>query len=375
MNLTFEELYKFAMAKNGQVYELDGTIKKEYAPLLQKVEKACINNPECIEMINRLRQATSEKDIEQIKELFQIKFGKKEDEKEKTQEEIISEVYGISLESIEHFRLDNGKEYYKFYDKNQNKDFVIEQNDKNKNLSEEFKEIQEQVSDTQKYSEKQNSEAIFNYQRMHTNNEVELYTPYDLENRPDLLNDITVEQMRILSVLLKNKDSLRINVINPKLGIAIDENHKIISVTYDLTKNEYNITYPEEYKYTNDIEQTNINGNIEDKEVSNDNPETFSEELIDEEKVKFLYEYPEAINRTDVVPEEQREAYLDAVEKYKQELQKSNEKIKKEPQKVYVKKYKYNQYKKAGFMNTILLALLTGFAGGVITMVVYNIIK
>lgn len=372
MNLTFEELYKFAMATNKQVYELDGTVKKEYESLLQKVEEACTNNTEYIEMINKLRQSTSEKEIEQIKELFQMKFEKKEDKKEKTQEETISEVYGISLESIEHFRLDNGKEYYKFYDKNQNKDFVIEQDNKNKNLSEEFKEIQEQVSDTQKYSEKQNSEAIFNYQRMHTNNEIELYSPDELENRPYLLNDVTVEQMKILLVLLKNKESLRINVINPKLGIAIDENHKIISVTYDLTKNEYNITYPEEYKYTNDMEQTNVNDVVE---VSNDNPETFNEELIDEEKVKFLYEYPEAINRTNFVPEEQKQAYLDAVEKYKQELQKNNEKTKEQPQKVYVKKYKYDQYKKAGFMNTILLALLTGFAGGVITMIVYNIIK
>lgn len=38
-------------------------------------------------------------------------------------------------------------------------------------------------------------------------------------------------------------------------------------------------------------------------------------------------------------------------------------------------KVKKDLFNKAGFANTILLALLTGFAGGVMTTIMYMIIK
>ncbi len=377
MELTFEELYKFAKANMSQIYGLDGSLNEDYILLSKKVNEAAANNNDYMLLINKLRQATTEYEINQLRELFKSKFEKKE----KTEEEIISEVYGISLDNIEHFRLKNGKEYYKFYDIKQNKDFILEQNNENKNLSEEFKEIQEEVLSTQKYNSTGNAEEVFKYQRMHTNNEVALYSPNDLEVRPELLNDLTKEEMKALYILLKNKDALRIRSINPKLGIVIDEDHKVISAAYDEARNEYDITYPEGYKYSNDVDYTNQQGNVyeieidNDIEISDDIPEIIEEVEIDPEKVKFLYEYPEALEREEFMTPKEKQAYIIALDGYKKTVEKRNGKNKGQKPKIYTKKKDDNIYRNAGFMDVVLLAILTGFAGGVITMVVLNIIK
>ena len=207
---------------------------------------------------------------------------------------------------------------------------------------------------------------------MYTNNEVKLYFINELENNPNLLANLNSEQLKVVSALIKNKDKLHIDKINPETGIAIDSNHKVITAIYNETTNEFDISEPEQYNYSNDVESVYDGYNVEDIEIANDIPKVIDGVEIDIEKVQLLYEYPEIIDKEDVMPPKQKNAYIMALQIYKQIFARRVKNQQNSKQKIFVKT---TDYKKAGFMDIILLAGITGFFGGVMTMIILSIIS
>lgn len=305
----------------------------------------------------------------------------KEKENKKDEMENITEEYGIDFKNIKHVRLQNGKEYYKLYDIKLNKDYLLEQDNKNKNLSEEFKEIQESVKEAQKYSDETNASEVFRYQLMHTNNGKILYSIEEIENNPDLLSNINVEQIKAISTLLKNKDRLHLISINVETGIAIDQNHEMIVAELNERTHQYEINRPQEYEYDTEIVSSNEileNMNLLDIDsydivITDDVPTIVNGENLDPARVKFFYEYPEALDKQ-TLSKKERLAYLIAIKKFQLMKEAKQRELEKEDVKKYVK-VKKNLFNQTGFTNTILLSLLTGFAGGVITTIVYMVIK
>ena len=307
------------------------------------------------------------------------KYNSRKNEKDEMEE--LTEEYGIDFKNIKHIRLQNGKEYYKLYDMKLNKDYLLEQENKNKNLSEEFKEIQASVKEAQKYSGETNASEVFRYQLLHTNNGKILYSINEVENNPDLLTNINKEQMKAISTLLKNKDKLHLISINIETGIAIDQNHEMIVAELNEKTHQYEINRPQEYKY--DTEIVSFNEMLEDMDlldidsydivITDDVPTIVNGENLDPARVKFFYEYPEVLYKQ-ILSKKERLAYLIAIKK----LQLMREAKIREMERVDTKKYskvKKVLFNKAGFTNTILLSLLTGFAGGVITTIMYMVIK
>ena len=383
MHLTFDELLKYAKRTIRDMHDENGNIKSEYVELREKIENHCSMCSECTETFNQLQQANSLEEIERIRN----KFEHKEQKEELSEEEIISKKYGINVDSIEHIKLNDGKEYYHFYDIRLNKDIVLKQSSDNKNMSEELKEVQEGLSSAQGADEKENGEEAFRYQRMHTNNEIDLYSVEELTNRPEILGRLDVEQMKAVLVLLKNKDILNIKEINPETGIAIDDRHKVITSYYNKNTQKYEVDLPNEYQYkTNDvpaeqIEEISQNNYIDDiSNKTDDIPNEIDGILIDRERVKLYYEYPELLEGGAITNEQEKQAYIKAVQKYSEiQEQKTNGSQMDKP-KVLVKNNKNSivgesNLKQAGFINLLLLSLATGFAGGVITTIMYMIIK
>ena len=383
MHLTFDELLKYAKRTIRDMHDENGNIKREYVELREKIENHCSMCSECRETFNQLQQANSLEEIERIRN----KFEHKEQKEELSEEEIISKKYGINVDSIEHIKLNDGKEYYHFYDIRLNKDIVLKQSSDNKNMSEELKEVQEGLSSAQGADEKENGEEAFRYQRMHTNNEIDLYSVEELTNRPEILGRLDVEQMKSVLVLLKNKDILNIKEINPETGIAIDDKHKVITSYYNKNTQKYEVDLPNEYQYkTNDvpaeqIEEISQNNYIDDiSNKTDDIPNEIDGILIDREKVKLYYEYPELLEGGAITNQQEKQAYIKAVQKYSEiQEQKTNGSQMDKP-KVLVKNNKNSivgesDLKQAGFINLLLLSLATGFAGGVITTIMYMIIK
>ena len=144
MHITEEELKKYFQLKNN--FENNNLkLTEEDLIFINKINNHVRICPDCMNKYNS------------------------KDTKEDEMENLTNE-YGIDFKNIKHIKLQNGKEYYKLYDIKLNKDYLLEREDNSRNLSEEFKQIQEQVKETQKYSAETNASEVFRYQLMHTNN-------------------------------------------------------------------------------------------------------------------------------------------------------------------------------------------------------------
>lgn len=378
-HLTFDELLKYAKRTIKDIRDENGKIKREFIELQEKVESHCSACPECKEVIEQLYKSSSLAEIEQIRN----KFEKKDQMEKVTEEEMISQKYDINVDSIEHIRTHDGKEYYHFYDIRLNKDIVLKKNKENYNLQEELKDVQDNLLSAQGYNEKENGEEAFRYQRMNTNNEINLYSVEEIINRSELLGNLDAKQMKAILVLLQNKDYLNIKQINPETGIAIDANHKVVTSYYNKNSQKYEVDLPTEYKYTTDTNSVEQEESKTSNDISDKNDDIQNEidgVLINRERVKLYYEYPELLNGGMIVNQQEKEAYMKAVQEYSilQEQKQSGAQMDKP--KVLVKKDKNSiaieeDIRQAGFINILLLSLAIGFAGGVITTIMYMIIK
>ncbi len=361
-HVTEEQFKKYFELKNN--YEKNHiSLTKEEIEFVNKVNEHVVN---CFSCTTHFKQMEEQE-------------KKKQEEKQSVEQ--LSEEYGIDFKNIKHIRLKNGKEYYKLYDTKLNKDYLLEQNDKNKNLSEEFKEIQQQVRQTQMYSSTSNADEIFRYQLLHSSNGRKLYSISKIQSHPDLLENITTEQKKAINILLKNKDNLHLISINIESGIAIDEKHEMITAELNPLTKEYEINKPQEYQYdSNTVTGVEIVENLDSIDVNeyqievvDDIPTVVNGEDLDPAKVKFFYEYPEALKKQQL-DQKRRLAYLIAIKKYQLLQEAKIRRLEQQDVKKYVK-VKDNKNRMAGFASPILLALLTGFAGGVITTIMYMIIK
>ena len=240
MDITFEDLVKYAKIKN-----VNGTDLKELLAnksLIYKVEELRNNDSHIDEVVNRLQNCYfSNIELTEIEDLYEKYFGP---DVKKAPEEDIAEKFGVALDNIEIVNLDNGEEAYKFVSLN-NRDIVLKKDD-NKEVNE-----AKEVSKLNGYKE------------------LKFYTKEELNNRLDLLNDLSLEQIEKIRSLTKNKN---VEVINPEFGLALDDDHKLITATYDKENGVVNVV-DEEQEILDEIEDLELdtaNANVaEEKEYAN----------------------------------------------------------------------------------------------------------
>ena len=240
MDITFEDLVKYAKIKN-----VNGTDLKELLAnksLIYKVEELRNNDSHIDEVVNRLQNCYfSNIELTEIEDLYEKYFGP---DVKKAPEEDIAEKFGIALDNIEIVNLDNGEEAYKFVSLN-NRDIVLKKDD-NKEVDE-----AKEVSKLNGYKE------------------LKFYTKEELNNRLDLLNDLSLEQIEKIRSLTKNKN---VEVINPEFGLALDDDHKLITATYDKENGVVNVVDEgqEILDEIEDLELDTANANVaEEKEYAN----------------------------------------------------------------------------------------------------------
>lgn len=240
MDITFEDLVKYAKIKN-----VNGTDLKELLAnksLIYKVEELRNNDSHIDEVVNRLQNCYfSNIELTEIEDLYEKYFGP---DVKKAPEEDIAEKFGVALDNIEIVNLDNGEEAYKFVSLN-NRDIVLKKDD-NKEVDE-----AKEVSKLNGYKE------------------LKFYTKEELNNRLDLLNDLSLEQIEKIRSLTKNKN---VEVINPEFGLALDDDHKLITATYDKENGVVNVVDEgqEILDEIEDLELDTANANVaEEKEYAN----------------------------------------------------------------------------------------------------------
>ena len=231
MNITFMELVKYAKMKSVNGYNLDQILKHE--GLIRKVEKLKKEDSQLNEVVEKLKKCDfSDKELNRLKDLFESYFGL---EVEATDEELIAEEFGVSLDKVDTIKLKSGEEIYRVIDSD-NRDIVL-QKDHNKKLGDELSEYASVVGFDSNLEN--NTEGACEYQRINGYNNLEFYTKEEINNRPELLEELSIDQIEKIRVLIKMNNVV---FINPKFGLGLGVNHQLIYADYNSSKGTVSVS-------------------------------------------------------------------------------------------------------------------------------------
>lgn len=330
-----------------------------------------MNNASSIE-----REELAKKYLEQLEEPV---------ESANLEENEISKTFGIDISNIEHKFLNNGIEIFYFYDLKLNREVVLQNNRYGKNLVEQLKEIQQKNQLFQTSNDEQNTNNILEQQINKSNIELKMVTLNEIKNNPDLVSTLKDEENDKLNYLIDNYIYLNIKCINLENLIYIDNNNKLREVVYDKENDRYYTDEPKtanyqeetqniETTYSNYIEEAlddyNNNYNIEnEKNFETESFDDLSETI--KEQTKIYYNYPEILERIDDT--NKKEQWKHYVNLYTQKLeQEKNLQNQYKPQQK-VKKDIIN--KKAGYVDALILSLITGFTFGIFVTILTIILS
>ena len=322
------------------------------------------------EIFTKLMEASrKDKNLETL--LYQLPNANIEERKEllnqylnpnKTkEEEVIAETFGIDTSFINHLVLQNGKEIFSFYQPNINKQIVLE-NNKEENLAEQLKKWQEEhpnIEDRYKMLQEQRMEK----------GELK-FIPIDKINEyENLVNKLNEEEKQALDYLIKNKAKFSIEVVNIENVLGMDKNGQIVESYLDKTTMEFRLEKPKQNLYSKQENETNVekeqnfDENIDEEKQANNEEDIDIEKQLEEEglnkdqiktikeKLELYMQYPELLEY--LTPEDKifYEKYLNTYRKIKEQEQKEKPKV-------------YQKNMETGYVDVLILSLVTSFAGG-----------
>ena len=316
---------------------------------------------------------------------------KQENTVEQTKQNM-AKVYGIRLTDIEEVILPNGKEYFKFYNPDDQTIKMIENLHDSKNLNEQFTEFQKSISTSQSENERQNARAVFDYHLKFYNIELPLISVRELKGNKSAykyqFDALDPKKKKAIRILIENMDYLDLQYINLEEAVGIDKDNNVIVATYNpLTdqcelsaaerrsydQGQVSITASDEY-YTFDIRDEEFDelANIVDDENEKTNdtrPVAIRNHAINVAFAKQAYQYPEIIERSELSDFEKMlyRGLIAAISRKRQKAQGLN----KNKQYVLTPK-KPNQ---TAFVDSVLLALLLGFSSGLLMTLIYMTFK
>lgn len=265
-----------------------------------------------------------------------------------TKRQEIAHIYGLSLADIEHVVLENGKEIFKFYNPKDRSIKMIENRDYGSNMSESFKNIQQELTFTQSENAKENAEQIYNHNSDYKQVELSLVSVTELKgNKYQYIRQInslsTIDRKRLMA-LLKSADEIDLAYINITNAIGVDSKNQVIDVDYDYQNNHAVIKKAKVLSYQDNkqmVTEDNLVMEVTDAEldtvirqvdIADDIPTiTESQELIiagekiNTQKAVELYNTPELIERSNL-NDKQKAIYTRIIEKIKLKIKNNNTK-------------------------------------------------
>lgn len=256
------------------------------------------------------------------KELLDNKKKKENKNKDKEkQKEAVAKKYGISLADIEHVELDNGKEFFKFYNPKDRSVKMIENIDYDHGLSTQFKNIQQELSYTQGSNERDNAEAIYEHTSEHKNIELNLIPIVELKSNRfkymRMINSLSTIDRKKVKALIKSSKELKLRYINIENAIGIDEQNSVIDVKFDymnnraVIRNAKVLNYQDHKEYADNTEEVleiseeEFNQIANGITISDDVPvvtEADERIIVHGEEISIntaiqIYDYPETIDK------------------------------------------------------------------------------
>lgn len=344
-------------------------------------------------------------DYMELLQPMQMGQVEKKDTSKEQQKKDVAQVYGISLADIEEVHLDNGKEYFKFYNPEEKIVRMIENRKDGKNLSEQFKEVQQTLSYSQGDNSVKNARAVFDYQLRYQNIELSLIPIRDLrDNRSKyryLFDNLDIAIKREVRVLLENADFLDLEYINIENSFGIDKDHRVIDATYNYQTGKCDLKAAQVRNYDDkkmgdssadysfDVTDEEFDAVISDIDVSSDIPTIHeAEEVNGIEKTNSTptirgrqinmgfalqaYQYPEIIERSEM-SEYDKQIYYGIVRALQRKRTRSHTMTN---QKQYILKPNQNNNRsQAAFVDSLFLAILAGFFTGMTLLLVFSVFK
>ena len=339
MDITFRDLVKYAHIKNVNSLDIKELLKNK--ELVIKIEDKRQQDPNLNEVVEQLQKCNFTKnELDKIKDLYEKYFGLEEPISE---EEIIAEKFGVSIDKIDTVKLRNGEEVYRVIDSN-NKDIVLKKNDNNSSLEEELSEFSDSVEFDSNLEN--NAEDAAEYQRLHGYNELDFYTKEEINRKPELLDGLSIEQIEEIRVLTKMNNVV---FINPQNGLGLGINHQLIHADYNSFK-----------------------GTISVSDTSRENKDTVEQieelDLVDEtSKTMPENDYADLVSTTELpVIDEKMIGYY---ENHVDELSELEE----DKQKVYERKITKEEPDKRGFAGYAILIAIVALIGALIAIIKFII--
>lgn len=264
---------------------------------------------------------------------------KKKDNSPEEQKKELAKTFGINLSDIEHVKLENGKEFFKFFNPETGTVKMVENRDHNTSLKENFESIQQELSYFQGKDDRKSAKDIYEHNMKHKNVELNLISLSELKNNKykykkqiDALS--TIDRKKLIT-LLKFSTKLHITHINIENSIGINKDGTVIDLQYDYAKNKAIIKSASVYNNENELsisdeeidyevelsnidfdkivdeldidESLNIPGNI-----------IIANETITEEELRTAVKYPEAIEKVTATPKRKTifQRLVDAVNRH-----------------------------------------------------------
>lgn len=203
-----------------------------------------------------------------------IKEEKKEEKTVEKKKEELAKTFGLSLSDVEHFKLDNGHEFFKFKDPKDQTYRVIEHIDYNTSMNDVFKNTQDNLSSAKTDDANTNARNIYDYNVKNKNTELELVTITDIKNDEfkyrKKFRELPTRIFKQVQLLIKNHKKLNLRYINIDYGFGINEDGVVIDVNLDFVNGKANFKSAEVVKYDDKeitVDENNIVVEFSDAEL------------------------------------------------------------------------------------------------------------
>ena len=270
---------------------------KEYRPSKEEQEAIAEINSKVIKKDAEIKRLLTflnvAPNLDTMQKLVNQYVIDEEAKKVSDQKDLISKVYGIDIEDIEHKYLQNGKEIFAFYDSKLNRKRVME-NVNEQTLTEQLKKMQNDNENYQTENYSENSEQTLKDQAYENKSELQMIYIPDVEDYKVQINALDNEKLNSFRELLAKADALQLTYINIEEQIALDKDGKIWESTYNKKEGKSIVETPQSYRYNEDEmsnEDTTYNNIDSIKEENGKESEEVKEEVIEEINEEYFNEY------------------------------------------------------------------------------------
>ena len=108
--------------------------------------------------------------------------GNKNLQSKEEQKASLAKTFGLDLSDIEHVKLENGKEFFKFIDPETREVKMVENLEHNSSMMSSFESVQQELSFFQGKDQKKNARDIYEYNMKNKNIELKLVSLSELKN-------------------------------------------------------------------------------------------------------------------------------------------------------------------------------------------------